>query len=136
MAADPKTEEFTPSRRRGWRAMVAAPVAWLAQGTIGWFIAAHTCAEETRRISPATARIWIGAITIVAIFVAVAGLMASRHLWRTPMVVTESGAVPAAVTERVRFVGMVGLVICVTLTLGLVLAGFPMIWVRGCGEAR
>jgi hypothetical protein len=116
--------------------MVAAPVAWLAQGTIGWFIAAHTCAEETRRISPATARIWIGAITIVAIVVSVAGLMASRQLWRAPMVATESGAVPAAVTERVRFVGLVGLVICVTLTLGLVLAGFPMILVRGCGEAR
>jgi hypothetical protein len=122
--------------RPGWRAIVAPPVAWVAQGAIGWFIAAHTCADETRRISPATARIWIGAITIIAIGVSVAGLLASRHLWRAPEAVTESGPVPAAVTERVRFVGVVGLVICITLTLGLALAGFPMILVRGCGEAR
>lgn len=136
MATEKKREESGPSRRPAWRAVVAPPAAWLAQGAIGWFIAAHACAEDTRRISPATARVWIGAITVVALAISVGGLMASRHMWRAPAVVTESGPVPAAVTERVRFVGMVGLVICITLTLGLALAGFPMILVSGCGEAR
>lgn len=136
MANDPEERESPSNRRPGWRAMVAPPVAWLAQGTIGWFIAAHTCAEETRRISPVTARIWIGAITILALAIAIGGLLASRNLWRAPAVVTESGPVPAAVTERIRFVGMVGLVVSITLTLGVALAGFPMILVRACGEAR
>jgi hypothetical protein len=140
MATDPETdkksEEVEPNQRSGWRALIAPPVAWVAQGTIGWFIAAHTCAQVTRRISPAAARMWIGAITLIAIAISVGGLLASRHLWRMPAVATESGPVPAAVTERIRFVGMVGLVVCITVTLGLVLAGFPMLLVTGCGEAR
>jgi hypothetical protein len=135
-AIDPESQRAVSSRRPGWRAMVAPPIAWLAQGTIGWFIAAHTCADETRRIAPATARALIGAITLVAIAIAVWGLLASRHVWRAPSVATESGPVPAAVAERVRFVGMLGLVICITLTLGLALAGFPALLVKGCGEAR
>src|SRR5206468_8300486 len=55
-AIDPQSQRPVSSRRPGWRAMVAPPIAWLAQGTIGWFIAAHSCADETRRIAPATAR--------------------------------------------------------------------------------
>lgn len=136
MAAEPPSEGSEPRVRRGWHALVAPPVAWLAQGAIGWFIAAHTCAEATRRISSASARVAIAAITVVAIATSVWGLLASRRAWQAQSVAVESGAAPAAVVERVRFVGMLGLVVGISLTLGLALAGFPALLVRGCGEAR
>jgi hypothetical protein len=136
MAPDSASAVAASGRRSAWRALVAAPVAWLAQGAIGWFIAAHTCAEATRRISPATARASIGAITVVAIAISVWGLLASRHAWHAPTLAPESGPVPEAIVERVRFVGMLGLVVCISLTLGLALAGFPALLVRGCGEPR
>jgi hypothetical protein len=136
MANQRDSDSSTSNRRGGWRAVAAPPIAWLAQGAIGWFIAAHTCAEETRRIAPAAARIWIGGITVVALAISVWGLLASRQAWRAPAVAADAGPVPAAVTERVRFVGALGLVICITLTLGLALAGFPAILVKSCGEAR
>jgi hypothetical protein len=120
--------------RPGWRAIAAPPIAWLAQGAIGWFIAAHTCAESTRRISPAFARVSIGAITAIA--VAVWGLLASRCAWQARSIAVESGPAPTATVERIRFVGVFGLVVCISLTLGLALAGLPALLVKGCGEAR
>jgi hypothetical protein len=46
------------------------------------------------------------------------------------------GARGAADEERVRFVATLGLVVCVTLTLGLVLAGLPTAILHGCGVTR
>jgi hypothetical protein len=136
MTTDPSSHESASRGRPGWGPIVAPPVAWLAQGAIGWFIAAHTCADSRRPISPAIARVSIGALTVVAIGIAVWGLLASRHAWQARSIAVNSGATPTAVVERVRFVGMLGLVICISLTLGLALAGLPALLVKGCGEAR
>ena len=115
---------MTTAFKRIWWAAAAPPVLWMAQGALGWFIASHACPQSTQPMSVGAARLAIGLITLGALGVCVAGLIAAARVWRTEKL------------ERVHFVAMLALVVCVTLTLGLCLAGLPAVMLQQCGETR
>lgn len=107
-----------------WWAAAAPPLLWMAQGALGWFIAAHACPPSAEPLSVGAARTAVALITLGALVVSVVGLVAAARVWRTEKL------------ERVHFVSMLALVVCVTLTLGLVLAGLPSLVLSHCGETR
>jgi hypothetical protein len=123
-------------RARIWWAAAVPPVLWMAQGAIGWFIAAHACPSSSEPMSLGTARLAIGAITLAALGISIVGLVRARQTRRSLSDDEGHPAVVSAAAERRRFVATVGLVVCITLTLGLLLAGLPALFVHGCGEIR
>ncbi|HEY2743740.1 MAG TPA: hypothetical protein VGL86_03925 [Polyangia bacterium] len=112
------------------------PLLWMAQGALGWFIAAHACPPGAEPLSLSTARVLIGVLTLIALVATTAGIVAARS--RTVLPADASGEPEAATAaaQRRRFVAVFGLFVCVTLTLGLILAGLPSLMLHACGETR
>jgi hypothetical protein len=124
------------AHRKLWLAAAAPPVAWMAQGAIGWFLTAEACPPSLGPLSFGGARTAVAIITAVALAISIAGFVAARRQWRA--LTTPAGESREATTtsERVRFVAMLGLLVCVTLTLGLCMAGLPSLVLQRCGETR
>ncbi|HEX4460957.1 MAG TPA: hypothetical protein VIA18_23415 [Polyangia bacterium] len=116
-------------RRSAFVAAAAPPLLWMAQGALGWLVVAHACPPNDAPLTLVQARALVLGITLVALAASVAGL---SFAWRTWSATTSD----TATRERLRFVALAGTLICVTVTLGLGLAGLPMLLLRACGETR
>jgi hypothetical protein len=118
---------MSPASKRLWAAVLLPPVFWALQLSFGWFVEAHACPGASRPWSLAAARWAVGAATVAALAVTIWGLgVAVRH-WKGR---------GAEDVERARHLSMAGLVVGVSLTLGVLLAGLPSLILRGCGEVR
>ncbi len=116
-------------RNRIWLAAAVPPLAWMAQGAFGWLIGSHACPPSEEPLSFGTARILVGVSALGALILSIAGIVAAYRGWRDLPSRTEK-------EERARYVAMLGLVACVTLTLGLIFNGLPSLFLHQCGEAR
>jgi hypothetical protein len=125
----------TPATRQIWRAVAAAIILWALQEMFGWYVAAHACPTATGPLKLATARVLIEVVTLLALAAAVTGLVTAGRLWRRVRAADSGGPVPPS-PERARFMAMLGLLTCVTIALGIVMAGLPALFVRTCGEMR
>jgi hypothetical protein len=125
----------TPETKRIWRAVAAAIVLWALQEVFGWYIAAHTCPAPTGPLTFVKARVVIEVVTLLALGAAVIGMVTAGRLWCRMRAADHGGPIPAS-PERARFVAMLGLLTCITIALGIAMAGLPPLFVRTCGEMR
>lgn len=125
----------TPATRRIWSAAAVAVAAWAMQLMLGWYVAAHACPTATEPLRLATARVVVGVIGVVALAAAIAGLIAAGRLLGNLRAAENGEPVPAS-PERVRFVAMLGFLVCLTLGVGILMGGLPALFVRTCGEMR
>jgi hypothetical protein len=122
-----------PRFGRHWIPLALAPLAWMAQGATGWYLAGRACPAAAPPLAFANVRALVAVITLVSLACTVgAGVSAGRTLWMLAGPESPSGGR----AERSRFPAMLGLLVSATLTLGLVLAGLPVAFLHVCGEAR
>lgn len=121
--------------RRRWSLLALPPLVWMAQGAAGWYLTGRMCPAAARPIPISTARALIGVITLSALACTVGVAISAGRTLRSPRT-SSASKTPLVLTERSRFPAILGLLVGVTLTLGLVFAGLPVVFVRACGEAR
>jgi hypothetical protein len=105
--------------------VMGPPLAWMAQGLLGWFVASHaSSAAPFALLSARSARVLIAILTAVALAVTVSGIAAARSQLRSARASVDP--------ERAEFLSMAGLVVAGSLTLGVAWAGLVLL-VRVCG---
>ena len=129
---------MTATRRLAWIWFVLTPICWMAQGAAAWYVTGRACPAAAPPLSFAAARWLIVLFTAAALTSSVGALTAAGRILRHPdgAVEGERGAVRSIPDERRRFAAMSGMVIGVTLTLGLLLAGLPAVVLHACAEPR
>ena len=126
-----------PPRRPGqWLPLAAPAVAWAAQGLFGWYVAAHACAEAgPRRLawSFPSARWIVGLLALAALAVTVVSLAAALRTLRQRRETQRAGA---GSNDRAEYLGLAGILVAGSLTLGLFFGGLPALLLVACGVMR
>jgi hypothetical protein len=110
-------------------ALLAAPCAWIAQGLLVWWIGARLC----RPLSVGTARGLAGAVSIVALGIAVAGVAIGLRQWRRVRGDGDSAGPTGSVAQ---FAAMASVFISAAFAVGILWAGLSSLWPSGCGAMR
>ena len=110
-----------------WLGIVAAPLAWFGQLTIGYEAVEGGCAPEGGRgdvfgtVGVESAAL---VVTVVAVVLACVGLLAALVTWRA-----DSAA------EYLRFLGFISLLGSLLLLTAIVLSGVGIVALETCGQA-
>jgi hypothetical protein len=121
-----------------WFGVAAAPLAWAAQGLIGWWISAQVCADGTPQWgtwSAGQVRTLLVVLSGVALAIAVAAVLASYRGWRARRQPGESAEAFAS-DFRVGFMAMAGMLIGSVFAVAIVLAGIAVSTVSVCEYMR
>lgn len=112
--------------RRLWFGLLAAPFAWSVQGLLGWFFGARICTQ----MSIGSVRTIVGLIGIVALAVAVGGLLVGIGNWR--VAVREE----RVAEDRVEFMSLGGVLVSGAFVLGTFWGALNAVFINVCGGAR
>jgi hypothetical protein len=94
-----------------------------------WWIGARLC----RPLSVGTARGLAGAVSIVALGMAVAGVAIGLRQWRR---VRGDGDSPGPTGSVAQFAAMASVFISAAFAVGILWAGLSSLWLSGCGAMR
>ena len=131
---DARVNAVTP--RRLWTGLLTTAVSWVALGCIDILINWRACThQEDYGIPPAqpAARILIGAFALLFLVLSVAAGFTSYSNWRH---LSSQALLEAAAVERHQFMAFIGIVITVTLGVGIVLLAIPPLFLDICWRAR
>ena len=112
--------------QRWWFGLLAAPGAWIVEGLFGWGAGSRVCTAW----SVATARLVIGAFSLVMLAFAAAGLLTGVRNWRT------ATAAPRAAGDRVEFMSFGGVLVSTAFVIGIIWSGLVAVFIDECGRAR
>ncbi len=124
------------SSKRLWVGVLAAPAGWLLLELVGYYLAARSCEPGASGIplgGTSNARVTQVAIAIVAIVIALIGLVTAIGNWRA---LPQPGREPPAELGRAQFMAFVGVLTSVLFLGGIVLFGIPPFLVNACSQAR
>ncbi|HTK29674.1 MAG TPA: hypothetical protein VL309_08995 [Vicinamibacterales bacterium] len=111
---------------RLWIGLLAAPIAWTAQGLLGWFFGARVCGS----MSIGSVRLIVGVIGLAALGVALGGLAVGLQNRRG----AGAGRPPAA--DRVEFMALGGLLVSAAFVVAISWAALNAVLVDVCGGMR
>jgi hypothetical protein len=114
------------SSTRLWFALLAAPAAWAIAGLAGWGVGSRICTS----MSIGSVRLVLGAISAVALAVAVAGLFVAAGNWRI------TSMAPDVAGDRMAFMAAGGAFVSVAFVIGLIWFGLNTVLVDTCGGMR
>lgn len=118
------------SPRRLALTVAAPPLAWSAQGLLGWYIAARAC--QLGNLSTIGVRLLLLAVSVLALAITVVALLTARHDLRR----LADSAAGTPLQESAEFLSSAGFLIATALAVGIVWAGLPAFLVHVCGEMR
>jgi hypothetical protein len=121
-----------------WAGIAAAPLAWAAQGLIGWWVSSRVCADGTPQWgswSAATVRLTLVSLSAAALLVALVGAAAAYRAFRARR---QPGRSTEAFTGEYRlgFMAMAGVLISSIFAVAIVLAGIAVGTVSVCEYMR
>lgn len=125
------------TRKRLWFGFSAAAIAWTVAGLLNVFLAWQACmgGEAGSFIFTQTGiRIVLGVITFGLLAVSIVGGMISYRNWRSCS--EESDLLSAEARGRKEFMGLVGLIISVSLAVGIVWFAIPIYVLGMCVRYR
>jgi hypothetical protein len=117
-------------------ALAAPPLVWIAQASVGWFIAAHACPHAMQPLGFSTARVLNALVGLAAVVVTVAAIVYARRAVALPADAASPPEAPDKHDQRLRYVGVWVLFVGVTLMLALVMNALPSLMLHACGETR
>lgn len=123
------------SPRRLAFAVIAPPLAWAAQGLLGWYFAARACRTGGPGWGPLSSggvRLLLLTVSVAAFAVTVAALAAARRDMRR--LAQKTPGTPLG--ESAGYLATVGVLIGTALAIGIFWAGLPALLVDVCGEMR
>jgi len=124
------------SRRRLWFGFMASAIAWAAAGWLDVMVVWACAHREDFGIPPAhpIARIVFGLLAVVLLIVSLCSGMVSYRNWQrlsAPQPFLDAQAV-----ERREFMAVLGVIIALTLGMGIVWLSLPTIFLDFCWRAR
>jgi len=120
-----------PDNAKGlWFGLLAAPSAWAAQGLLGWFFGERTCGALT----PPSVRLIVLLISVVALIVAIAGIVRGWSAWRRRS--DAPNVIATDARDRIEFMAVGGLFVSAIFAIAIVWAGLSSAFLIDCGRMR
>lgn len=126
----------TPSSRT-WFGLVASAAAWLLLGAMDLLVVWNECAHQQKCSGEgayAASRMLCFAVSIVFLLVAVAGGATSYYNWRS--LSQRQGLLETNATDRREFMALLGVIVSITLGMGIVWLSIPPLLIQLCERAR
>jgi len=123
--------------KRLWFGLTTAAVAWLAAGFIDLLIVWHVCGySATYGVDRAheDGRVLAFAITVVLFAIALAAGVTSYRNWRA--ISRRPRMLEASATDPREFVALLGVIISLTLGVGIVWLSIPPLLIQLCVRAK
>jgi hypothetical protein len=108
-----------------WFSLLAPAAAFGIEGAFGWWIGARICTSMPIDVGRAA----VGAVTLVALAIAGAGLIAAIHSVR------EANANGVA-SDRVEFMALGGVFVSTSFLVGVLWFGLNAAFITQCGGVR
>lgn len=137
MATDRPVRVEAVPRKRLWFGMTTAAVAWLTAGFIDLLIVWHVCgysAAYGMNRAHWDGRVLAFAITVMLFLIALAAGITSYRNWRT--LSHHEHLLDSSATDPREFVALVGVIISVTLGVGIVWLLIPPLLIQLCVRAK
>lgn len=133
------TEENTSaavSSRRLWFGLLTSAVSWVSLGCIDILINWRACTHQEDYGIPPTqtgARILIGAIALFLLMLSITAGVTSYKNWRS---LSQQPLLEAEAVERRQFMAYIGIIVTITLGVGILLLAMPPLFLDICWRAR
>lgn len=136
MATEQNIPVSTISSRRLWFGLAASAIAWVSLGCIDILINWRACMHQEDYGIPHPhpgARILIGIVALLLLVIALSAGFISYNNWRrlSTQPLLESHAV-----ERHQFMALLGVIVTVTMGIGIVWLAIPPLFLDICWRAR
>ncbi len=119
---------------RVWFAIAAPPAVWAVQQWAVWFLDSYACTQShTWSLSRAAAQGAEIVVSVVALGIAVAALVAARSAWRRSQ---DRGVTQVHGRARPDFMAATALFVSASFTLGVFWAGWPALILQACEPYR
>ena len=113
-----------------WFPLTGAPAAWAIQGLLGWWAGERVCSA----MSIEAVRGFTVVVTLVALAVAVGGIVMASRMWQRSS--SASGAMHTDATSRLEFMALGGVLVSSAFAIGIVWAGLSSVFLNACGRVR
>jgi hypothetical protein len=126
-----------PSASRLWAGLLLAPLAWMANGSLGWYISARACSDGNPAWGPLSSggvHLLVGLLGVVAFVVSVAGASISARSWRQFSADRHVTSVQAL--DSGEYMAVAGLFVSWIFAAGIVLFTLPAALVGLCVFSR
>ena len=135
--ASSRSQLTSPSSSRLWFGLIASAAAWLLLGTVDLLVVWNECAHQQQDsgggLHPAS-RILSFTISIVFLLIAVAAGTTSYYNWRS--LSHQQNLLETNATDRREFMALLGVIISVTLGMGIVWLSIPPLLIQLCERAK
>jgi len=134
--ASSHSELASPTPRRLWFGLVASALAWLTLGAVDLLVVWNQCAHQQQYSgegSYTACRILLSAVSIVLLLVAIAGGITSYNSWRK---LSRQHLLETIATDRREFMALLGVIISITLGVGIVWLSIPPLLIQLCERAK
>jgi hypothetical protein len=136
MATDLNANVNTVTSRRLWFGLLTTAIAWVSLGCIDILINWRACThQEDYGIPPAQygPRVLIGGIAVLLLIISfIAGLTSYRN-WRH---LSQQSLLEGEAVERHQFMAYIGVIISITLGMGILWLAIPPLFLDICWRAR
>jgi hypothetical protein len=136
MAIENNIPVTTISPRRLWFGLVTGTVAWVSLGCIDILINWRACMHQEDYGIPTPhrgARILIGLVALILLVIALTGGFISFSNWRHLSSQTLLGS---EAVDRHQFLALIGVIVTITLGMGIVWLALPPLFLDICWRAR
>ncbi len=138
-SAAERSDAPPPSLGQLWFALWAGPLAWAAQGLLGWWIGGSACANGTPgtsvwHLSIGGLQVLVGVISVIAILIALAGLVIGYRSYQRSTPQPDLSDIRGR--GRVDFMAASGLLVSSIFVIATVWAGLTSVLVNPCGTMR
>lgn len=123
------------SRGRLAFAVIAPPLAWSAQGLLGWYFSSHACdrgGPSWGPLSEGGVRTLLFAMSLAALALTLAALWTGYRGWRR----LHAAGPGDGMRESAAFLAAVGVMAGTALAIGIFWATLPSLLVHVCGAVR
>lgn len=131
------TELSSPAPGKLWFGLTVSAVAWLLLGTVDLLVVWNECAHQQQYSGEGphpVSRIFSFTISLVLLLVAVAGGVTSYRNWRS--LSHQPNLLETNATDRREFMALLGVIISVTLGMGIVWLSIPPLLIQLCERAK
>lgn len=125
------TSPYPRPPRRLWLAILAGPLAWSAQGMIGWYVSGLACIEH---VLTGSARAIELTLTAAALAAAIAGFVVGRSAWQRASHEKAINAIQGH--ERPAFLGASAMLVSAVFVVAVLLVGIAQVTVPVCEWTR
>ena len=137
MAIEPDTPVRTVSPRKLWFGLATSAVAWASLGCLDILVTWRACTRQEGYGIPdphPEVRVLYGVLALVLLAITIAAGVTSYRNWRQLSV--RQPLLGAQAVERREFMALLGVIISVTLGMGILWLALPPLFLDICWRAR